>query len=1123
MDKNNNSILEKILDLEESKRIVIATRKTPEKLLKYADKKNITVILINPEETDIIKQDNLIQYQEYGISKLSQLTDYDIVILDEDPNWYTTYTQLKIIEKENQKFPITIIKNIHLTKDQYFDKNIIPLEYQEKNGVKTAINDFINESSNSYKLISIGKLKNTGILIDEKDQNIIEPLIEKEDPLKKQIRIIEKTIETQNKIQELEDELEKLNDYKKLVQSRNNRQCLITYNKQDTIIGSILPKIELPKNIQIYLDEEEYISNINQTTGKFKLIIPLKYQNGQTHELTVVDFENNNILCQKSIKIANHKPKTDKRILNELNKNQECIYESQYFQNHHRSLKSRLIGKLYPINLLLHFKQLGGIKNALLSIKGYNKIKKDNLLDIGYYLRRNNKLRLDGMDPVTHYIIYGYKEGQNPNRIFDGQYYMDYYKDVQKSNLNPLVHYILYGINENRKITTKSTQQVKTGFNEDIKDIRGNLQSSDGANMILGWVAKIDNKQPRTAAIIIDGEKHTIIADKYRSDLKNNNINNGEHAFEFKVPKKFITGTKHYIQLLDNETGKILDSAERTWTTFNYENNFSRYLSNSLTSPITHTPFTQQDKKIFSVMNNISKYLLKQVPNNKPLVSIIMPVYNRVNLVQRSIDSVLNQTYNNIELIIVDDGSSDGTIQLLKNQDDPRIKIKYHDHCQGASQARNTALNMVKGKYIMYLDSDNTWDERYVSCMVGAFNLLSDAEVLYSGQIIYEGKDTTPKFIRFGALNKGLVKNNNYIDLNAFCHTKEVYDKLGGFDTSLKRFVDWDLILNYTTHATTYGIPTILSNYYYDIADNSLSNNTSYAKYLDIVRNKHEKRLKKISYNINIDHNVSIIIPSYESLSDLKECVNSITNLNLDWIEIIIVDNNSSTDVTNYLKDLKKKNIIKLILNKFNYGFTYAVMQGINISKPGNDIVLLNNDAIITPNSIELLQDAAYKLPNCAITVPQQVLPANTNTIKLHVPFANEKQSCDVNISNHHKNIIDLPLFSNGKYTKLNFAPFFCVYIKRDVYDNSIGLDAELGRHYRSDMIFCNYVREVMNLDIFHVSESIVYHKLQKSTADLQNSDNESFDLLFNKNQWDENKMKELGYNKFSWDMDNKE
>ena len=145
----------------------------------------------------------------------------------------------------------------------------------------------------------------------------------------------------------------------------------------------------------------------------------------------------------------------------------------------------------------------------------------------------------------------------------------------------------------------------------------------------------------------------------------------------------------------------------------------------------------------------------------------------------------------------------------------------------------------------------------------------------------------------------------------------------------------------------------------------------------------------------------------------------------------------------------------------------------------------MNNDAILTPDAIMNLEKAAYELSECGIVVPQQVLPGGTKTINMHVPFAYPQYDCDVNLSAHHENIINVPVFHAGRVVEISFAPFFCVYIKRQVLDNSMGLDAEYGRHYRSDRIFCNYIRHMMNLKIYHVEKAVVYHKLQKATDDF--------------------------------------
>lgn len=91
----------------------------------------------------------------------------------------------------------------------------------------------------------------------------------------------------------------------------------------------------------------------------------------------------------------------------------------------------------------------------------------------------------------------------------------------------------------------------------------------------------------------------------------------------------------------------------------------------------------------------------------KPLVSIIIPTYNRATTVARTIDSVLLQTYENFEIIIVEDGSKDETISILKNFTDKRIKIIYHEVNRGVTAAKNTGLNNIQGEWFAILDSDD--------------------------------------------------------------------------------------------------------------------------------------------------------------------------------------------------------------------------------------------------------------------------------------------------------------------------------------------------------------------------------------------------------------------------------
>jgi len=94
---------------------------------------------------------------------------------------------------------------------------------------------------------------------------------------------------------------------------------------------------------------------------------------------------------------------------------------------------------------------------------------------------------------------------------------------------------------------------------------------------------------------------------------------------------------------------------------------------------------------------------------NSELISVIIPTYNRAKSITRSIITVLNQTYENYELIVIDDCSTDSTKKILQSFSDKRIIYVRHLYNQGAAAARNTGIKIAKGKYIAFQDSDDEW------------------------------------------------------------------------------------------------------------------------------------------------------------------------------------------------------------------------------------------------------------------------------------------------------------------------------------------------------------------------------------------------------------------------------
>ena len=593
--------------------------------------------------------------------------------------------------------------------------------------------------------------------------------------------------------------------------------------------------------------------------------------------------------------------------------------------------------------------------------------------------------------------------------------------------------------------------------------------------------------------------------------LKNNNIQLKKENENYEQLEKQL---KNQNKQLINENNSIINFNKRLQK-LNTFITFQEFLANSYTSPIINAPFYAVDKRIFAFMDHISKYLIKKTEKltDKPLVSIIMPIYNDEDLIENSINSVLQQTYTNWELIIINDGSTDNSANLLNSFSSNKIKIISYDEHKGRSYARNVGLKKSLGKYIMYLNSENEWDSKYIETMLGAFMELPEADAVYSGQLLYKDSSTHPFAVCFGSYNKPLLHNRNFIDISGLCHKNYVYTEIGDFDENLSQLEDWDYILRISNNFKMYSVPVLLSKYY-ELHNQVTDTSFDYYECSSEILNRNMIPSKKYK---NLSHRISVIIPSYESLNELKQCIETILSFNLrDMVDIIIVDNNSSILVREYLKKIESERI-KVILNNINYGFTYAVKQGIDLSDDNTDILILNNDAVLTEGALEHMQEGAYNYKDCGIIVPHEVVSEQNPHMINHVPHSDPNFKCDITPSKAHHNIINMSTFHDGELLELNFAPFFCTYIKREVYNKTLGLDPELGRHYRSDHIFSDFVRHILKMRIYQEPNAYVFHKHQTATNILRNN-KEEYDTMFNKNQWPPELAKKLGFKKALWD-----
>jgi glycosyltransferase involved in cell wall biosynthesis/capsular polysaccharide biosynthesis protein len=186
------------------------------------------------------------------------------------------------------------------------------------------------------------------------------------------------------------------------------------------------------------------------------------------------------------------------------------------------------------------------------------------------------------------------------------------------------------------------------------------------------------------------------------------------------------------------------------------------------------------------------------VPLDTPLVSVIIPVYNSAQYIQKAIASVLSQTYGNYEIIVVDDGSTDETRSKLELYQ-PKIRYIFQEN-QGSAAARNTGIKLAQGELIAFLDSDDYWSmPEKLAKQVTCFEQNPDLGGINTGWKIVDGDSKHVKTVqpwhKAPKLDLETWLKKKCVRTSAMMFRKEWLEKVGGFDPELRQSHDVDLIL----------------------------------------------------------------------------------------------------------------------------------------------------------------------------------------------------------------------------------------------------------------------------------------------------------------------------------------
>ena len=334
------------------------------------------------------------------------------------------------------------------------------------------------------------------------------------------------------------------------------------------------------------------------------------------------------------------------------------------------------------------------------------------------------------------------------------------------------------------------------------------------------------------------------------------------------------------------------------------------------------------------------------------MISVIITTNNaRATLCKRAIESVLNQTYQDFEIIVVNDASTDNTEEIVMGFKDPRIKYFKRKKSRGIqSIVKNKGIKESKGEYLAFLDSDNSYRPDHLQVLIKQFESDPKLDVVYGDRWINNGDKSGIGI--FSEFSLPTLLDHNYIDTSDALTKREAIIKIGGWDERYKRFSDWNLFLRLAKAGYNFKhVSQLITDYY--LSDDSISHN--------IENNNNPARSLWDPYDIEIYQpylsqipqiKVAVFSITYDRLGYTTRSFDSLRKTSGYSYDHFVVDNGSKDGTVKWLKaNFKKSN---LILNKDNKGISIASNQALELIKQSDkyDVILkFDNDCMcITPN-----------------------------------------------------------------------------------------------------------------------------------------------------------------------------
>ncbi len=358
-----------------------------------------------------------------------------------------------------------------------------------------------------------------------------------------------------------------------------------------------------------------------------------------------------------------------------------------------------------------------------------------------------------------------------------------------------------------------------------------------------------------------------------------------------------------------------------------------------------------------------------------PVISVVMSVYNGERYLRESIESILGQTYRNFEFIIINDGSTDSTREIILSYDDPRICLIDNEENIGLTRSLNKGLGIARGEYIARMDADDvSMLNRFESqldflnhhrdyAVVGTFlkAINEDSKVVF----------TIEKPIWHADICEFLNKDNCIGHGSAMIRRKCLQD-IGGYDESIDKSQDYELWLRISKNYKLANIPQYLYMWRSHKENISEKHRNEQKHFVEMIKIRAEGKSENRKVDYCSKPKFSILMANYNNAEYIAEAIQSVLEQTFqDW-ELVVVDDCSTDNSIKVIEPYLEDGRIRLLQNKVNKGYIGTLKRLVYESR-AQLLGILDSDDAITNDAIEVIYDAYKKNPDCGFIYSQFV------------------------------------------------------------------------------------------------------------------------------------------------------